>query len=289
VLARTLAPILPFVSESMYGNLIGTVVPELPDSVHLTRWPAAEVAGFRDLELEQAMATARRAVDLVRTLRGQAGLKVRQPLARLWLALPGGELAERDALLSLVREEANVKHVELIGDESELVDRGVKVLLPRIGKRLGARIPAVMAAARAGEFEIHDDGSVTLAGETLVADEVEILATPRAGTAVAHDEGLVAVIDTELTPELRAEGDARELQRAVQDLRKEAELDLDDRIELWVDGLAAGIEPFLAAVASETLTDRLQLGPAPDGHGTSIVQLDSGEVRIGLRRIDARA
>jgi isoleucyl-tRNA synthetase len=289
VLARTLAPILPFVSESMYGNLIGSVVPELPDSVHLTRWPALEVAGFRDLELEQAMTTARRAVDLVRTLRGQAGLKVRQPLARLWLALPGGDLPERDALLSLIREEANVKDVELIGDESELVDRGVKVLLPRIGKRLGPRIPAVMAAARAGEFDIHGDGSVTLAGETLAADEVEILATPRTGTAVAHDEGLVAVIDTELTPELRAEGDARELQRAVQDLRKEAELDLDDRIELWIDGLAAGIEPFLAAVASETLTDRLQLGPAPDGLGSSIVQLDSGEVRIGLRRIDGRA
>ena len=96
------------------------------------------------------MAVARRAVDLSRTLRGQAGLKIRQPLARLWLALPGRELAELDALLELVRAEANVKVVELIGDESELVDRGVKVLLPRVGKRLGAKIPEVMAAARGG-------------------------------------------------------------------------------------------------------------------------------------------
>ena len=157
------------------------------------------------------MAVARRAVDLSRTLRGQAGLKMRQPLARLWLALPGRELAELDALLELVRVEANVKVVERIGDESELVDRGVKVLLPRVGKRLGARIPEVMAAAREGRFEIHADGTVTLAGETLAADEVEIQATPRPGTAVAHDDGLVAVIDTTLTPELLAEGDAREL------------------------------------------------------------------------------
>ena len=94
-----------------------------------------------------------------------------------------------------------------------------------------------MAAARENAVEFHPDGSVTLGGVTLAPDEVEILATPRPGTAVAHDEGLVVVIDTELTDDLRAEGDARELQRAIQDLRKDAGLALDDRIELWVDGL----------------------------------------------------
>jgi len=288
VLARTLAPILPFVSESMYRNLIGNVVPELPDSVHLTRWPADEMARFRDPDLEQGMAIARRAVDLVRTLRGQAGLKVRQPLARMWLALPAGELPERDALLDLVRAEANVKVVELIGDESELVDRGVRVLLPKVGKRLGNRIPSVMAAARQGEFELHEDGSVTLAGQTLAADEVEILATPRAGTAVAHDAGLVVVIDTEITPELLAEGDARELQRAIQDLRKEAELELDDRIELWLEGLAPEVAAHLPSVEAETLTELRHLGPAPAGTLGAVAHLESGEVRISLRRIDAR-
>jgi isoleucyl-tRNA synthetase len=229
------------------------------------------------------MATARRAVDLARTLRGAANLKVRQPLARLWLALPGGDLHELDALVSLIADEVNVKAVELIGDESALVERRVKVLLPKIGKKLGAQIPAVMTAARDGAVEIRPDGSVALAGVVLAPDEVEILATPKPGTAVAHDDGLVVVIDTQLTPELRAEGDARELQRAIQDLRKEAGLDLDDEIDLRVDGLAPPVAAHLDAVATETLA---RLAPDLDGDGTVSggVELEVGSARITLRR-----
>ncbi|HEY5433983.1 MAG TPA: class I tRNA ligase family protein [Candidatus Limnocylindrales bacterium] len=284
-LVRTVAPILPFLSDSIYRNLVADEDPAAPDSVHLTRWPAPALAPLRDEALEEAMAVARRAVDLSRTLRGAAGLKMRQPLARLWLALPGRDLGEMDALLELVRVEANVKVVELIGDESDLVDRGVKVLLPRVGRRLGALVPAVMAAARDGRFEIHGDGSVTLAGQTLAPDEVEIQATPRPGTAVADDDGLVAVIDTTITPELRAEGDARELQRAVQDLRKEAELELDDRIVLWIEGLAPEVDPHLGSVAADTLVDEIRRGAPPAGLPVASVRLDTGEARIGLRRV----
>jgi isoleucyl-tRNA synthetase len=282
-LARTLAPVLPFLAEAMYQNLVAGVVPELPDSVHLTSWPSESMAGFRDERLESAMATARRAVDLARTLRSGAGLRVRQPLARLWLALPGGALAEREALVELIAEEVNVKSVELIGDESALVERRVKPLLPKIGKRLGPAIPAVMAAAREGRFEIHPDGSVAIADQMLAADEVEILASPRPGTAVAHDEGLVVVIDTELTPELVAEGDARELQRAVQDLRKEAGLELDARIELWIDPIPAAIEPYVAAVAAETLAASVRAEALPDTIGRRTeVEIEGGHVTVGL-------
>jgi isoleucyl-tRNA synthetase len=94
------------------------------------------------------------------------------------------------------------------------------------------------------------------------------------------------VIDTGLTPELRAEGDARELQRAIQDLRKDAGLDLDARIELWVDGLATGVEPHLASVARETLADRVTRGRAdgPDGAAVT-VDLSEGSVTISLREL----
>ncbi|MFL5679607.1 MAG: DUF5915 domain-containing protein, partial [Chloroflexota bacterium] len=282
--ARLVAPVLPFLSETLYLNLVARVDATAPDSVHLTPWPREEL-GAPDAALEASMATARRAVDLARTLRGTAGLRVRQPLARMWIALPGGDLAERDELLALVAEEVNVKAVELIGDESALVERRVRPLLPKIGKRLGKSIPAIMAAARDGTFEINADGSVTLGGETLAADEVEILATPRPGTAVAHDEGLVVVIDTTLTPELRAEGDARELQRAIQDLRKDAGLALDDRIDLWLAGVPASVAPHADAIASETLADTVELSAPRDGEATATgsVELDGGTVAIALR------
>ena len=287
-LARTLAPLLPFLSEDLYQNLMVAVIPagRVPDSVHLTGWPAKEMAALRDRKLEASMAVARRAVELARTLRSQAGLRVRQPLARAWLAIPDRGIDVSGELLDLIADELNVKSVEVIGDDSELVERRVRPLLPRIGKRLGSAIPAVMTAAREGTFEIHGDGSVTLGGATLAADEVEILATPRPGTSVAHDEGLVVVIDTQLTPELRAEGDARELQRAVQDLRKDAGLDLDARIELWLEGLPASVEPFLAGVARDTLAGRVsQEQPPSVGMTTGTVELAEGTVTIALRAI----
>jgi isoleucyl-tRNA synthetase len=287
-LARIAAPILPFLTESMYANLASDA-PEALDSVHLTHWPADELAADRDEALERAMALARSAVELARTLRGSAGIRTRQPLARLWLALPGADLVDRDALMALVRDEVNVRVVELIGDGSALVDRRVKPLLQKIGKKLGAAIPAIMAAARDNAVDYHADGSVTLGGVTLAPDEVEILATPRPGTAVAHDEGLVVVIDTELTDDLRAEGDARELQRAIQDLRKDAGLALDDRIELWVDGLTEPVAAHLDAVAEETLADAVHRGPPPEASAgdptTGSVELAGGTVRIALRRI----
>jgi isoleucyl-tRNA synthetase len=285
--ARVLAPILPFLSETIYGNL-ASADPAAPDSVHLTRWPSAELTGLRAPALEASMTTARNTVELVRTLRGTAGLKVRQPLRQMWLALPGGDgsLDERDQLLTLIADEVNVKKVEIIDDESELVERRVKPLLPVIGRKLGSKIPDVMAAAREGRFQVRPDGSVALAGIVLAPDEVEIQASPRPGTAVAAEEGLVVVIDTEITPELRIEGDLRELARAVQDLRREAGLVLDDRIELWVEGASPEVASRLETVAADTLASVVGGGAPADDPAVSraSVVLSGGRVTIALRR-----
>jgi len=284
-LTRISAPILPFLSEAIYQNIVvAGDVDGAPDSVHLTGWPTDELKDLNDRALQMSMDIVMRAVDLARTLRSQVGIKTRQPLARMWLAMPGPDrLVDQDALLDLLKDEVNVKSIELIGDESELVDRRVKPLLPKIGKKLGAAIPAVMAAARENRFEILSDGSVLMGGVTLAPDEVEIQATPRPGTAVAHDEGLVVVIDTELTPELRAEGDARELQRAIQDARKEAGVDLDDEVNVGVEASAAVqavLGPHIGSVATETRS-KIAFEGAPLG-ALQTIELDSGTIRVGL-------
>jgi isoleucyl-tRNA synthetase len=230
------------------------------------------------------MARAQAAVELVRTLRSSAHLKTRQPLATAWLALPDRGTEVGEDLLRLIGDEVNVKSVVVIDDDSALVERRVKPLLPRIGKRLGSAIPAVMAAARAGEVAFEEDGSVTLAGVRLAPDEVEIQATPRPGTAVAHDDGLVVVLDTALTPELVAEGDARELARAIQDLRKDAGLELDDRIVLWVGRLPDAVAAHLRSIAADTLAETADGDPPATGVSRATVELDGGPVEIALRR-----
>ncbi|HVM30177.1 MAG TPA: class I tRNA ligase family protein [Candidatus Limnocylindrales bacterium] len=286
---RLLAPMLPFLAEHLYQQLVVEPGVDAPDSVHLTSWPDSELAGHRDPELESAMATVRRAVELSRTLRGQAGLRLRQPLRQMWLALPGGRLgadtAVERALLDLLRDEVNVRRIELIGDESELVERRVKPLLPVLGPRLGADIPKVMAAARANDVEYLPGGGVRLAGIELAPEEVEILATPRPGTAVAHDDGLVVVIDTEIDDDLRAEGDARELIRAVQDLRKQAGLELDEQIDLWLVGptdLLRSLEPFLGRLADDTLAARIHHDEPPAGSVRADQELVTGRIGLSL-------
>ncbi|HLB44267.1 MAG TPA: class I tRNA ligase family protein [Candidatus Limnocylindrales bacterium] len=290
--ARTMAPILPFLAEHFYQQLVVATDEVAPDSVHLTSWPADDFAARRDEPLEAAMDTIRRAVELSRTLRGQAGLRLRQPLRTMWLALPTGRLApDRPAdeadLLELLADETNVKQVLVIGDESELVERRVKPLLPRIGKRLGAQTQDVLAAARANEVEYLPDGGVRLAGVTLAADEVEILATPRPGTAVAHENGLVVVIDTEIDAELRAEGDARELSRAVQDLRKQAGLELDETIDLWLSAppaVLAALEPHLARLADDTLAAEVHRSEPPADALATSQAVSDGEITLAIRR-----
>jgi isoleucyl-tRNA synthetase len=204
----------------------------------------------------------------------------------VWVALPPGTDVPAD-VLAILGEELNAKTVEVIADDSDLIERRVRPLLPKIGKRRGGRTQDVLNAARNNDVEYMPGGGARLAGVELAADEVEILATPRSGTAVTHDQGLVIAIDTELDDELRAEGVARELLRAIQDLRKTAGLELDDTIDLWLQApqaVLAPLRPYEARVIDDALVTGISHDEPPDDAVRATHQLPDGEVSIALRR-----
>jgi isoleucyl-tRNA synthetase len=294
-----LAPYAPFMAEELWQGLVVSVDPEAPDSVHLVDWPVADTAAA-DPELSAAMAEVRRLVGLGRQGRTEARVKVRQPLPRALIAVPDRVRAGVAGLLDLVAAELNVKEVGFAEGESGLVayrlTPNFRALGPRFGRDAQAvaaalrQVPAAQAAElaprlRAGErvrVEVDGLGPVELGPE-----EAGVVEEPVTGWRVVRDGPTAVALDLELTPELRLEGLARDLVRAVQDLRKAAGLAVDDRIELAVkaDGqVAAAVQAHRHYLLGETLATSLHSAPQGDGHDAR-VDLDGHEVRIWLRPV----
>jgi isoleucyl-tRNA synthetase len=313
-LLRVAAPISPFFTDSLYRNLVGSDqtnggaagagVSEVvggaarplagairtgsaPGSIHLLHWPTEESAGWRDSELELAMERIIRAAELGRSVRSAAGIRTRQPLARARVVL-GVRGADAEALQNILADELNVKSVERVDDASGLFERRVKVLLPKVAKRLGASTQVVMQAARDGKIEFLANGAVSIAGAELAADEIEIQAVPREGQHVAEDDGLVVELDTSLTPALIVEGDAREVIRAVQEARKSAGLQREDRVEMEIRGAPSELEQHRGEIVSAVGALRCQFaksGGAPlSGWERANVALSGGDAELFIRR-----
>ena len=313
-LLRVAAPISPFFTDSLYRNLVGSDqtnggaagagVSEVvggaarplagairtgsaPGSIHLLHWPTEESVGWRDSELELAMERIIRAAELGRSVRSAAGIRTRQPLARARVVL-GVRGADAEALQNILADELNVKSVERVDDASGLFERRVKVLLPKVAKRLGASTQVVMQAARDGKIEFLANGAVSIAGAELAADEIEIQAVPREGQHVAEDDGLVVELDTSLTPALIVEGDAREVIRAVQEARKSAGLQREDRVEMEIRGAPSELEQHRGEIVSAVGALRCQFaksGGAPlSGWERAKVALSGGDAELFIRR-----
>jgi len=257
---------MPFLAEEMYQNLVRGVQADAPLSVHMASWPEVDAAAVDD-DLVAAMDVVQKVVGLGRAARAESKLRVRQPLSRVLVRVPDEAAQEAcRAHEQEVLEELNVKALELIAPDAKLVSYRVKPNLPRIGKRYGKLVPAIKqalaeadggaiaeAAAQGESFEITVDGQTL----TFAPEDVLIETASAEGYASAEEGGYLVALDTRLTPELEREGLARELVRTVQDARKQAGLDVQDRIRLRITGGDAVREALQAHggfIQAETLT-----------------------------------
>jgi isoleucyl-tRNA synthetase len=253
---RVIAPVMPFLADHLWRTVVAGPCSGAPSSVFLASWPAARPAeGDGDLLAE--IAETRRVVELGRKARGEADLKLRQPLRRAYVR--GAPRARRHA--EEIREELRVK--EIAFDEGPVARPTLKPNLPVLGPRLGPRVREVDAALRAGDFEELGDGRVRAAGEELGPGDLirgERLALD--GWAIAADETISVALDATLDDELRLEGRVLDLIRKLNELRKQAGLELTDRIRVWLPETEQELLGHADRIKEETLAVELELDGA---------------------------
>jgi isoleucyl-tRNA synthetase len=288
------APFAPFITEELYRNLNTVTGREKEESIHLTAMPEPDAAVV-DRDLERRMERAEKIVILVRAMRMKANLKVRQPLRRMILPIAGeGERAEVQRMAEIIREEVNVKAIEFVTDESGLVRKKAKPNFKSLGPKFGKAVQGI--ASRIKDLNDEEIGLLEREGilrlgpgpeAPLVArEDVEILREDIQGWVVEADGDVTVALDTELTEELVAEGNAREFINRVQNLRKEAGFEVTDRIALRFSASPAMSTTLLgmkAYIAAETLAAEFDgnLGAADQA---ATVEVNGEQIRVGIER-----
>ena len=257
-LTRVAAPFLPMITEEIHGGLTGG------SSVHLADWPDPDAEGLpADEALVARMERLRDAASAALRVREDAGLRVRLPLARATVAGAGAE--DIAPLADLLADEVNVKSVVLTDDLSAHASLVLRPNGSVLGPRLGGDVQAVFKAARSGDWTRNDDGTVTVAGHVLEAGSFELaVEASEGGVAAGLASGdAVVVLDTAVTPDLEAEGWARDAVRVIQDCRRTDDYVVTDRIEVSLalasPGQAAAVEQWRDYVAEQVLATDLQV------------------------------
>ncbi|MEK7545286.1 MAG: isoleucine--tRNA ligase [Patescibacteria group bacterium] len=283
-LSKMLAPFMPFLADEMYKNL----VPEGKESVHLEDFPRASRKFIKGL-LNEEIRIIRQIVNLGHSVRAKSNIKVRQPLSKLQIALPADispELIEhhRDVIL----EELNVKEIEFLDEVSGLVKSIVLPNAKLLGPKYGKDVQEIIRLCKEGKFEIGKDGIIKVGEFTLNSTEVEIGYQGIGSLGVASSDGCTVLLDTELTNPLIEEGIARDLIRALQDMRKEANYQVSDRIFIAIEcedlKIATAVTNFADYIRRETLANELQQGGDFEWDLEKIVEVDGKKVKVGVRK-----
>jgi isoleucyl-tRNA synthetase len=293
-LIRILAPFTPFVTEAMYQNLIRSVHKNARESVHQTLWLQADHTVVDNSLLEQ-MGLVRQIAGLGLSARNGAGLKVRQPLNKA-LAYAGKNRSLDQEFIDIIKDELNVKQFELVDKASDLV---TYIILPdnkTLGPRFGSDFPKIRAAlSEADPIEIasakQSGASIKLFIDEkailLDSNEVLVQTEPLEGLVEAHDKLVTVAIDTKITPELHAEGLAREIVRRVQAMRKDADFDIADRIITYYqteEQLSAAIQKWKDYISLETLSIELLNKEPPSDSFVKSHNIDGKNITIGVEK-----
>lgn len=259
-LMRTLAPMMPFVSERIYKGLTGDL------SVHLADWPEAEALP-NDPDLVRRMDLIRDICASVMSLREAKRLRARLPLKTLTVAHP--EVEDLRPYANLIAEEVNIKDVVLEADPLSVGEHRLAVK-PQIGKRLGKKMKDVMTASKSGDWTLRPDGIVELAGVELPPEDytMRVLAPEGSDTGLFDAGAGVVLIDTQLYPDLEREGYARDIVRLIQQTRKDGGFNVSDRIRLNLtlpEELMQAVEEHRERIAADTLAREFTLGDSLKG------------------------
>lgn len=305
--AQLLAPAMPFLSDALYRNLTDGSE-GYADSVHLSQWPKADESKI-DSSLLSEMELVRRLVSLGLSARNSVEIGVRQPLASATFGLlQAGEYAVVGRYQDIIKDELNVKQIHFLAEGDHITSFSLAPVFAKLGRKLKSDMQKVKQALEVASPEQSEIwGRSLLNGDAIIVevdgksfelapDEVEVRQEAAEGFVVAEEKGYLAALDTTLTDALISERISREVVRRIQDLRKDANFEIDDRIEVWysaTDRFASAIADYEEYISQETLADKLE-AVHPKGAEVSGYQVETfnfkreleGEtLTIGVRRI----
>jgi isoleucyl-tRNA synthetase len=259
-LTQLLAPLVPFITEQVWQELVIPADSKQPASVHLSNWPAVNAAAI-DTDLAAQVALTRRIVELGRATRAESGIKIRQPLGRALIAASGWATLP-EAMREQIADELNVQTLQDIATaDGDLVDISVKANFKSLGAKFGGAVQEIAKAIAATDATVlvktlRSAGTTTVGTWQIALDDLVVTEVPKSGWSVSSHDGESVALDLELTPALIAAGNVREVIRFIQERRKSDGLDISDRINVtWnaTDEMAAAIESDLGHISDEVL------------------------------------
>ena len=283
-LSKAMAPIMPMLTEYVYRSLTGA------ESVHLCDYP--NVAALQDdEELIASMDLVRAISSTAKAIREEHKLRNRLPLLSMTVA--GEKAASLEAFADLLKDEVNVKEVKLTTDVASVADTFLYLKTPLIGKRLGKFMGAIMGASKTTDWSLNSDGTLSIAGQTLMADEFELRLVLKEGLQgqALPDNTAVVQLDTVLYPELEREGIARDFVRMIGQARKEAGFDVSDRIALNYTATTALIVEALnehkGYITQQVLAPQMnEMSDLSGGTFTRTEELGDGAITFSVQKIN---